>query len=76
MFFVLCLLFTDGFRSVQSPAGQSPPDAGVSAEEWAARENELLAMEARLEAVVDENVSSWGYVLNFKLFFARNGSDT
>ena len=37
-----------------------PPDAGVSAEDWAAREKELLEMEARLVAVVTQNVSSHG----------------
>lgn len=37
-----------------------PPDAGVSAEDWAAREKELLEMEARLVAVVAQNVSSHG----------------
>lgn len=42
---------------------QSPPDAGVSAEDWAARERELQEMEARLVAVVAQNVSPGDYVL-------------
>ncbi|CAM9480485.1 unnamed protein product [Laminaria digitata] len=41
--------------SVQSPARQTPPDTGVSAEAWAARESELQEMEARLAAVVEQN---------------------
>lgn len=51
-------VFTDGVRSVHSPADQSPPGAGASAKEQAARESELVDMEARLVAIVEENVSS------------------